>query len=201
MTAAAYDALAVRYAEFSLEVWDSSALDRAAWAAFADCVRGAGPVADLGCGPGHVTAHLRDLGLDVFGVDLTPAMVELARAHAPDLRFEVGSMAALDIPDESLAGILSWYSMIHTPPSEIPGYFAEFTRTLAPGGHVLVGCFEAEDDAVTPFDHAVTTAYRWPLSELARLAGAAGLAEVGRIHREPGEQERFGHGALLLWKP
>ncbi|MER5827399.1 methyltransferase domain-containing protein, partial [Streptomyces mirabilis] len=26
----------------------------------------------MGCGPGRITAHLRDLGLDVFGVDLSP---------------------------------------------------------------------------------------------------------------------------------
>jgi SAM-dependent methyltransferase len=201
VTAAAYDAMAVRYAEFAREIWDSQPLDRAALVAFADCVRGAGPVADLGCGPGYVTAHLRDLGLDAFGVDLSPAMIEIARAAQPGLRFDVGSMAALDIPDASLAGILSWYSMIHTPPEEVPGYFAEFTRTLAPGGHVLLGCFESDGGPLTVFDHAVTPAYRWPLDGLATLALAAGLTEVGRIHREPGEGERFRRGALLLRKP
>lgn len=201
VTAAAYDAMAVRYAEFVREVWDASPLDNAALAAFADHVRGAGLVADLGCGPGHLTAHLRDSGVGVFGVDLSPAMIELARAAAPDLRFEVGSMAALDVPDASLAGILTWYSMIHTPPEEVPGYFAEFTRTLAPGGHVLLGCFESDGEPLTVFDHAVTPAYRWPLDELAGLARDAGLVETGRVYRVPGEGERFRRGALLLRKP
>lgn len=201
VTAAAYDAMAVRYAEFAREVWDASPLDNAALAAFVDHVRGAGLVADLGCGPGHLTAHLRDRGLDVFGVDLSPAMIELARAAAPDVRFEIGSMGALEIADASLAGILSWYSMIHTPPEEVPGYFAEFTRTLAAGGHVLLGCFESGGGPLTVFDHAVTPAYRWPLDELAALALAAGLTEVGRVYREPGEGERFRRGALLLRKP
>ncbi|WP_328459108.1 MULTISPECIES: class I SAM-dependent DNA methyltransferase [unclassified Amycolatopsis] len=201
MTAAAYDAMAVRYAEFAREVWDASPLDNAALAAFVEHVRGAGLVADLGCGPGHLTAHLRDRGLDVFGVDLSPAMIELARAAAPDLRFEVGSMAALDLPDASLAGILTWYSMIHSPPEEVPGYFAEFTRTLAAGGHVLLGCFESDGDPLTVFDHAVTPAYRWPLDELAGLARDAGLVEMGRVYRVPGEGERFRRAALLLRKP
>jgi SAM-dependent methyltransferase len=201
VTAAAYDAMAVRYAEFAREFWDASPLDNAALAAFVDHVRGAGLVADLGCGPGHLTAHLRDRGLDVLGVDLSSAMIELARAAAPDLRFEVGSMAALGLPDASLAGILSWYSMIHTPPEDLPGYFAEFTRTLAPGGHVLLGCFESAGGPLTVFDHAVTPAYRWPLDELAALALAAGLTEVGRMYREPGEGERFRRGCLLLRKP
>jgi SAM-dependent methyltransferase len=202
VTAPAYDAVAVQYAGFVRDIWDGDPLDRAAWAAFADCVRGRGPVADLGCGPGHLTAHLRSLGLDAFGVDLSPAMVELARAAEPALRFEVGSMAALDLPDGGLAGILSWYSVIHTPPAEVPGYFAEFFRTLAPGGHVLLGCFESGGGPPAEFDHRVTTAYRWPLDELASLAFRAGFAEVGRMYREPTAGERpFRQGRLLLRKP
>ncbi|WP_410638134.1 class I SAM-dependent DNA methyltransferase [Amycolatopsis sp. lyj-346] len=202
MTAAAYDAVAVQYAEFAAEVWDDHPLERAAWTAFADSVRGRGPVADLGCGPGHLTAHLRSLGLDAFGVDLSPAMISLARAAHPDLRFEVGSMAALDRPDASLAGILSWYSVIHTPPVDVPGYFAEFARMLASGGHVLLGCFESRGGPLTSFDHKVTTAYCWPLDELAGIAAEAGLVEVGRVYREPGPDERpLRHGSLLLRKP
>jgi SAM-dependent methyltransferase len=202
VTAPAYDAVAVQYAELAARIWDDHPLDRAAWTAFADSVRGRGRVADLGCGPGHLTGFLSGLGLDAFGVDLSPAMIELARAAHPALDFSVGSMAALDLPDASLAGILSWYSVIHTPPAELPRYFAEFTRTLAPGGHVLLGCFEAEGDSVTTFDHKVTTAYRWPLDELMGMAAAAGLVEVGRLHREPGEDERpFRQGRLLLRKP
>jgi SAM-dependent methyltransferase len=202
VTAAAYDAIAVRYAEFSAEAWDKHPLERAVWTAFADSVRGRGPVADLGCGPGHLTAHLRSLGLDAFGVDLSPAMISLARAAHPDLRFEVGSMAALDLPDASLAGILSWYSLIHTPPAEVPGYFAEFARMSASGGHVLLGCFESGGGPLTPFDHKVTTAYSWPLDELAGFAAAAGRLEVGRVYREPVAGERpMRHGCLLLRKP
>ncbi|WP_410629770.1 class I SAM-dependent methyltransferase [Amycolatopsis sp. cmx-4-83] len=197
-----YDAVAVQYAEFVGPIWADDPLDRAAWTAFADYTRGRGPVADLGCGPGHLTAFLTELGLDASGVDLSPVMVELARAAHPDLRFDVGSMAALDIADSSLAGILSWYSVIHTPPAELPGYFAEFARTLAPGGVLLLGCFEADGDEVTTFDHKVTLAHRWPVAELARLGAAAGLVEVGRMHREHTESERpFRQGRLLLRKP
>ncbi|MGW5716367.1 class I SAM-dependent methyltransferase [Amycolatopsis sp. NPDC003865] len=197
---AAYDAVAEQYAEFVRDIWDDDPLDRAAWTAFADHVRGRGPVADAGCGPGHLTAHLRSLGVDAFGVDVSSAMVSLAREAHPSLRFEVGSMAALDVPDASLAGILSWYSVIHAPPAEVPRYFAEFTRTLAPGGHVLLGCFEAGE--VSSFDHKVTTAYAWPLDSLASMAAAAGLAEVGRMYREHVEGERpLRQGRLFLRKP
>lgn len=91
----------------------------------------------------RVTAHLRDLGLDVFGVDLSPVMIDLAREAYPDLRFEVGSMDTLDLAEGKLNGIVTWYSVIHTPPQNMPSYFAEFRRVLAPGGHLLIAFFES----------------------------------------------------------
>ncbi|MGP8296663.1 class I SAM-dependent methyltransferase [Streptomyces inhibens] len=199
-TADAYDAIAVRYAEFARNELDALPLDRAVLAAFSELAltTDAGPVAELGCGPGRVTAYLRDLGLEVFGVDLSPVMIDLAREAYPDLRFEVGSMDALDLADGRLNGIVSWYSVIHTPPQNMPSYFAEFRRVLAPGGHLLIAFFESEGEPVTAFDHKVATAYRWPIDDLAGLAGEAGFVEVGRMLREPHEGERFRRGHLLM---
>ncbi|MFF9479352.1 class I SAM-dependent methyltransferase [Streptomyces sp. NPDC014733] len=199
-TASAYGAIADLYADLTRNALDGFPLDRAVLAAFAELVRaaGPGPVAELGCGPGYLTAHLRELGLDAFGIDLTPAMIDLAREAYPGLRFEVGSMDALDIADGTLRAVVSWYSVIHTPPEELPAYFAEFRRVIAPGGHLLLGFFEAEGGPLTPFDHKVTTAYRWPIDDLAELAGKAGFTEVGRMLREPAEGERFRRGHLLM---
>ncbi|MDH2427965.1 class I SAM-dependent methyltransferase [Sphaerisporangium sp. TRM90804] len=201
-TADAYDALAALYADLVRGSLDALPLDRAMIAAFADVVRDAdaGQVAELGCGPGYLTAHLRDLGLDVFGVDLSPVMIELAREAYPDLRFEVGSMDALDLADGGLRGIVSWYSIIHAPPRALPSYLAEFRRVLALDGHLLLGFFESAGEPVTAFDHRVVTAYRWPIDDLAGLAGEAGFVEVGRMLREPGEEERFRRGHLLMRK-
>ncbi|MDX3214245.1 class I SAM-dependent methyltransferase [Streptomyces sp. ME02-6991-2B] len=200
-TARAYDAVAVLYAELFSDSLRSLPLDRALIAAFADCVRtdGGSTVADLGCGPGYLTAHLRDLGLEAFGVDLSPVMIGLAREAHPELRFDVGSMDALDaVADGELDGIVSWYSLIHTPPGDLPRYFQEFHRTLAPDGHLLLGFFESGGGPLDAFDHKVTTAYRWPIDELAALAAAAGFTETGRMLREPGPDERFRRGHLLM---
>lgn len=199
-TADAYDAVAVRYAEYVRDELDTLPLDRAVLAAFAELARTTdpGPVVELGCGPGRVTAHLRNLGLDVFGVDLSPVMIELARKAYPALRFEVGAMDALDLPDGKVQGIVSWYSVIHTPPQDIPSYFAEFRRVLAPDGHLLLAFFESEDEPITAFDHKVATAYRWPIDDLAGLAGEAGFVEVGRMLREPRAEERYRRGHLLM---
>ncbi len=199
VTAAAYDAMSARYAEFVRGELSEPPLDRAVLAAFAEHIRagGGGLVADVGCGEGRIGAHLAGLGLDVTGIDLSPALIEIARARRPGLRFETGSMHALPFGDGTLAGIVSWYSVIHAAPGDVPGYFAEFHRVLRPGGYLLAAFFEAADEPVTAFDHKVTPAYRWPLGELAALAAAAGLAEAGRMSREPLEGERFRRGHLL----
>jgi AcrR family transcriptional regulator/ubiquinone/menaquinone biosynthesis C-methylase UbiE len=199
-TAAAYDAVAARYARFARGELGGLPLDRAFLGAFAEHVgaRAGGPVADLGCGEGRIGAHLAGLGLDVIGLDLSHALAAIARDRHPVLRFAVASMHALPLADGSLGGIVSWYSLIHAAPSDVPSYLAAFSRALRPGGHVLAAFFEAAGEQVTPFDHKVTPAYRWPLNELARLAAAAGLAEVGRMSREPRDGERFRRGHLLM---
>ncbi|MFF3443707.1 class I SAM-dependent methyltransferase [Streptosporangium sp. NPDC002721] len=193
-TREAYDAAALTYAQLFSDALRDSPLDRAILGAFAEVVStgGGGQVADLGCGPGYVTAHLDGLGLEAFGVDASPAMVELARQACPGLRFEVGSMAALDIADGVLGGVLSRWSIIHTPPEELPAILAEFRRVLAPGGHLLIG-FSASEDPSHPtqvFDHAVAPAYRWWPDHLAAMLSGYGLAEVARMVREPQPTDR-----------
>lgn len=118
---------------------DDRPFDRALFAAFAELVRagGNGPVADVGCGAGRVTILLSRLGLDVFGVDLSPGMVSLARRNYPQLRFEEGSMLALDAPAAGLGGLLAYYSIIHIARERRPKLFAEFHRVLAPGGVLM----------------------------------------------------------------
>ncbi len=202
-TRAAYDAVATLYAEIFGNVLERLPMERAMLAAFAELVQAhdAGPVADVGCGPGHVTAHLHALGPVTFGVDLSPAMVELARRAHPDLRFDEGSMTALDLADGVLGGILASYSVIHTPPRELPAAFTEFHRVLAPGGHLLLGFFAGDDPRPQEFDHKVALAYRWSPDGLADLLRQAGFVEVARLRREPHDGERFQQAQLLVRKP
>ncbi|MFG2987886.1 class I SAM-dependent DNA methyltransferase [Streptomyces sp. NPDC048257] len=203
---ASYDAVAVDYARLLSAELATRPLDRAMLAAFAEYVRaddGGRAVADLGCGPGRVTAHLDGLGVRAFGVDLSPAMVAVARRTYPGLRFEVGSMAALDVADGVLGGVLAWYSTVHTPPSELPAVFAEFARVLAPGGHLLIA-FKAGDDRIR-LDHAYghpvdLDVYRTPPRLIAELLAGAGLTEVARLVREADADEKSPQGFLLARK-
>ncbi|VFA93302.1 Malonyl-CoA O-methyltransferase BioC [Nocardia farcinica] len=199
-TAAAYDAVAELYTDMARDVLAANPFERSALAVFAELV-GDGPVADLGCGPGRLTGYLADAGLDVFGIDLSPRMIEIARAEYPALRFEVGSLERVGLPADALAGLLAWYSLIHLPPERVPAVLDEFFRVLRPGGHALLG-FQAVDGEVdpVPYDHKVIRAFRWPPERLGAVARAAGFTVVARMLRAPLPDERGDQGYLLVKK-
>ncbi|MEO3875332.1 class I SAM-dependent methyltransferase [Nonomuraea sp. B12E4] len=140
-TQASYDTVAASYADQVRDLLDQTPYERAFLGLFADMVQaaGGGPVADVGCGSGRITAYLRKLGVDTFGIDLSPAMIEAARRDHPGLRFEVGSMTDLKLADVSIAGLVAWYSVIHIPDDEIGEVFAQFRRVLRPGRPLLLG--------------------------------------------------------------
>jgi ubiquinone/menaquinone biosynthesis C-methylase UbiE len=140
-TRSSYDTVAVSYADQLREALAGKPYLRAALELFADMVHtaGGGPVADVGCGPGHVTAHLHELGVDAFGIDLSPVMIDVARRDHPDLRFEVGSMTDLNLADASVTALFAFWSLIHVPDDAIPTVFGHFRRVLRPGGPLLLG--------------------------------------------------------------
>lgn len=207
-TRASYDAVAATYAERFHDELAGKPLERAMLAAFAELVKAAGdrPVADVGCGPGRGTAYLYSLGLPVFGIDLSPRMVERARRTHPGLRFEEGSMTALDLPDGALGGIVAMYSVIHVPTERLPEVFAEFHRVLAPGGLVLL-VFQVGDTIVRrseAFGHPVSLDYhRRRPEQVAESLGRAGFVIRARTLREPDDDgvETTPRALLLAARP
>ncbi|MFE4024371.1 class I SAM-dependent methyltransferase [Streptomyces sp. NPDC059101] len=139
-TRTSYDTVAASYADLTRHLLDETPEERAVLALFADLVstQGGGPVADVGCGTGRITAYLCQLGMDAFGIDLSPGMIEVARSDHPGLRFDLGSMTDLDLADGSVAGLIAWYSLIHVPDDEIGLVFEHFRRVVRPGGPLLL---------------------------------------------------------------
>ncbi|MFJ3583087.1 class I SAM-dependent methyltransferase [Streptomyces sp. NPDC090127] len=206
-TRTSYDTVAVDYQRLLGDLVAITPMELGMLAAFAGEVgaAGRGPLGDLGCGTGRMTAHLKALGADVFGIDLSPGMIEVARDAHPGLRFEVGSMAALDLPDASLGGVLSWFSTVHAPEDELAVFFAEYERVLAPGGLLCLG-FKVGDERVSlerAYGHEVALdVYRYPPDRIAGLLTDAGFVETARLVRAgQGEMENTPQGFLLARKP
>lgn len=198
----AYDVVAGDYEAQLAGHLDDNPWERGALEAFARLVvdAGGGPVLDAGCGPGRLTGPLRDLGLDVAGIDLSPAMVERARRAHPDLRFDVGMLQALDVADGSLAGIVAWYSIIHTDPAAHPTIWSEFVRALRPGGHLMVG-FQV-GDRCDRLEHAYghdidLDAHRLSVDVVLSQWAEVGLDVIARTERPPVDPERHDQAYLL----
>jgi SAM-dependent methyltransferase len=184
-----YDAVAREYAEYFADELSGKPLDRALLERFAADVRGAGPVYDLGCGPGgQTTAFLHALGVDVRGMDLSPAAVaEAARRH-PGIAFEAGDMLALPLPDGTAAGIVGFYAVVHFSPGQLRTALGEMHRVMRPGAPLLIA-FHVGDQVVhvdEMFGRRASVDFLFhPVQDVEAALHGAGFAEVETIVREP----------------
>ncbi|MEO3753669.1 class I SAM-dependent methyltransferase [Streptomyces sp. B6B3] len=203
-TRSAYDGVVELYVSKFANRLETQPFSRAMIGTFAELVRETGNprAADVGCGPGHLTAMLHDMGLDAFGLDLSPAMIDHARRAHPALRFDEARMEALPVEDRALGGVLAHYSLIHTPPGELPALLTELVRTLSPGG-LLLASFFATDGGPEPvrFDHKVTPAYSWPVDAFAELLIGAGLVPFARLLHDPASERGFLDAHVLARLP
>ena len=133
---AAYDAIARAYHDQLGNELAGKPLDRALLAAFVE-LAGEGAIADVGCGPGHVTRFLAAQNARVIGIDISAGMLAVAREHAPALPFAAGSMLQLPAAGGALSGIIALYSIIHLAASDRARACREFARAVRPGGWLL----------------------------------------------------------------
>jgi SAM-dependent methyltransferase len=222
-TRAAYDTVAASYARLLAHALDENPYDRAVLGLYAELVRGAAAardpgsraagsagaagavggaqVAEIGCGPGRITAYLASLGLRARGIDLSPEMVAEARRRHPGLEFTVGSMTSLQLPEHGLDGLAAWYSVIHVPPSRHRGVYAGFHRALAPGGLLLLAfqCGRERRRFSEAYGHGglELDAYRLDPERVEEDLAACGFALVTRCVREPVGAERNEQAYLI----
>jgi ubiquinone/menaquinone biosynthesis C-methylase UbiE len=200
-TRVSYDTVADSYSELLRGKLESDPYLMALLRLFADLVGPGKRVADVGCGPGRVTVALRDLGLEAIGIDLSPGMIEVARREFPDLAFSVASMTQLPLADDSVDGVLLWYSIIHVPDEELPAAFGHVRRVLRPGGTVLLG-FHSGDTV----NHKTTGYGGHPMSvyvhrrtpeRVADLLTRAGLQVSARLTLEATQEGTVPQGFVL----
>ncbi|MFN2537366.1 MAG: DUF480 domain-containing protein [Mycobacteriales bacterium] len=183
-----YDAVARDYAAALAQELEGLPFER--WL-LAEVARQAdGPVIEVGCGPGHVTAYLTAQGADAHGLDLSPAMVAEARQRFPEGSYQVGDLRQLMRPTDApgWAAVLAWYSLIHLAPAELPDAVAALVRPLAPSGQLVLATQTGGGTRrVTEwFGHDVGLTFVRPDRETVLDAvRAAGLTDLVWYHRGP----------------
>lgn len=117
---------------------------------------------EVACGPGIVARRLAPLVGSVRGVDVTAAMIEVARREAAgtgitNATFEVGDATALAFDAASFDGAITRFSLHHIPsPGRVLG---ELARVVRPGGTIVVADHLADEG---------TAAFAWS-QEIERL--------------------------------
>lgn len=201
-----YDAVADSYASLLPDASFEAPTDRGMIEAFASHVteRPARPVVDAGCGTGRMTRLLASLGVAVSGIDLSAGMIAVARRTSPELTFEAAELSDLPYADRQLGGVFAWYSIIHSPPGELPRIFAEFFRVLAPGGHALLSfqVGEGHRHLTRAYGHDVSMEAHFFTPEIVagHLTGA-GFTVIAQMTRQARAHEKTPQAVLLARRP
>lgn len=185
-----YDAIADEYVARIYHELEHKPLDRILLDRYAEAVRGLGRVCELGCGPGHVARYLSERSVDIFGLDLSPRLVERARQLNPGLEFQPGNLLALEADDGAWGGIVAFYSIIHIPRDQMTQAFQGFWRVLRRNGLLLlafhVGTETIHRDEWWGKTVSIDTMFFQP-AEITAALNAAGFVVEDVIERPPYE--------------
>ena len=132
-----YDTVAREYAMEFVGEHEKKPMDREMLRRFAQKIGSRRPVWDFGCGPGQTAKYLKDLGVEISGLDLSEKTLEQARAFHPEIDFRRGNMLGLDFDSDSLAGVVAFYAIVHFTQDQAASAFREIFRVLMPGGLFL----------------------------------------------------------------
>ncbi len=136
-----WDGLAEVYSQELYDELEHKPYDRALLKRLVEMSPG-GPLLDLGCGPGHVAAHLAGLGAEVHGIDLAPRMVEIAAVLQPELTFEVGDMLELELEPGRFGGAVILYCLINLVREDVTKVLETVHYGLCKGAPILIAVHE-----------------------------------------------------------
>ena len=113
-------------------------------------------VLDAGCGTGRVAIELSRRGHDVVGVDVDVAMLEAARAKAPDLPWVQADLTDpeldLDLGHDFDVVVMAGNVLIFVPPGTEAQVIKNTARWLRPGGRLVTG-YTLQPDGFGPHRH------------------------------------------------
>ncbi len=132
-----YDVVAREYAEAFTGEHEKKPKDQEILHRFSKEIGERRPVWDFGCGPGQTTTYLKDLGLEISGLDISEKLLEQARTINPEICFRRGDILELEFEDSSIAGIVAFYAIVHFAEEQVAKAFREIFRVLQPGGIFL----------------------------------------------------------------
>jgi SAM-dependent methyltransferase len=150
----------------------------------ATCVEAMRPpparVLDAGCGTGRVAARLAERGYDVVGVDVDPAMLDVARADAPDLDWRQADLSDFDLGETFDVVVLAGNIVPLLEPGTLTAAAERLAAHLAPDGVLICGF--GYDEAHLPPGAPVT-----PLASYDEATAAAGVTLSQRWSTWDGE--------------
>lgn len=141
-----YDEVATEYSSRIADELRGKPLDCALLDLFATMMGNGARVCDVGCGPGHVGRYLRDQGVNVYGLDLSPSMILEASRLNPDIEFRTGDLTDLAGEPSDLAAIVAFYSLIHIPREAVTAVLENMGRHLRPNGRVFMAFHIGTDE-------------------------------------------------------
>ena len=132
-----YDTVAKEYAETFSGEHEKKPKDQEILHRFSQEIGDRQPVWDFGCGPGQTSKYLKNLGIEISGLDLSEKILEQARTIHPEIHFRKGNILDLEFDNSSIAGIVAFYAIVHFTEEQAGKAFREVFRVLQPGGIFL----------------------------------------------------------------
>jgi ubiquinone/menaquinone biosynthesis C-methylase UbiE len=143
----AYDAVAADYARAFGDDLDRLPLDRTMLDAAVEAAP-PGWLLEAGCGPAPAARHIGDRAARLLGLDLSAAMLGVARARQPGLPLVQGDMRRLPLRDGFCGAVVAMYALHNVPRGQLPRALGEIRRVLVSAGVLLVATHLGVGDVV-----------------------------------------------------
>ena len=139
-----------------------------------------GPVLDVGCGRGELLEVLASAGVEAYGVDTNPVVVDKVCARGLDARFEDARAHLASLAPESLRVLTALHLVEHLGASDLLLMLDEAFRALRHGGLLILETPNPENVIVASSTFHLDPTHRVPLPPalLAFLVGSRGFSDV-----------------------